>query len=100
MSLRSARLNQLMQGVIKTGPNIPKGPEHNEQDYLLWMDQTLMAYASAARRRKVPELFDTVAEKTGFSLSETKRLFGELLRLAPELLTFHLICQELERLRS
>ena len=100
MSLRSARLNQLMQGVIKNGLTIPKGPEHDEQDYLLWIDQTLMAYAEAARRRKVPELFDTIAQATGFSLAETKRLFGELLRLAPELLTFHLLCQELERLRS
>ena len=100
MSLRSARLNQLMQGVIKNGLTIPKGPEHNEQDYLLWIDQTLMAYAEAARRRKVSELFDTIAQTTGFSLAETKRLFGELLRLAPELLTFHLLCQELERLRS
>lgn len=100
MSLRSARLNQLMQGVIKNGLTIPKGPEHDEQDYLLWIDQTLMAYAEAARRRKVPELFDTIAQATGFSPAETKRLFGELLRLAPELLTFHLLCQELERLRS
>lgn len=100
MSLRSARLNQLMQGVIKNSTSIPKGPEHDEQDYLLWIDQTLMAYARAARRRKVPEFFDTVAQATGFSLAETKRLFGELLRLAPELLTFHLLCQELERLRT
>jgi hypothetical protein len=100
MSRRSARLNQLMQGVIKNGPNIPKGPEHDEQDYLVWIDQTLMAYAKAARFRKVPEFFDTVVQTTGFSLAETKRLFGELLRLAPELLTFHLLCQELERLRS
>ena len=100
MSLRSARLNQLMQAVIKSGPSISKGPEHNDQDYLLWIDQTLMAYATAARRNKIPTLFDTVAQKTGFSVDEIKRLFGELLRLAPELLTFHLICQELERLRS
>lgn len=100
MSLRSARLNQLMQGVIKSSPSIPKGPEHNEQDYLLWIDQTLMAYARAARRRKVHEFYDMVAQATGFSLAETKRLFGELLRLAPELLAFHLLCQELERLRS
>lgn len=100
MSLRSARLNKLMQGVIKNGLTIPKGPEHDEQDYLLWIDQTLMAYAEAARCRKVPDFFDTVAQATAFSLAETKRLFGELLRLAPELLTFHLLCQELERLRS
>lgn len=100
MSLRSARLNQLMQAVRKSGPSISKGPEHNGQDYLLWIDQTLMAYATAARRNKIPTLFDTVAEKTGFSVDEITRLFGELLRLAPELLTFHLLCQELERLRS
>lgn len=100
MSLRSARLNQLMQGVIKNAPDIPKGPEHEEQEYVLWIDQTLMAYASAARRNKVLVLFDKVAQSTGFSLTETKRLFGELLRIAPELLTFHLLCQELERLRS
>ncbi|KKN74396.1 hypothetical protein LCGC14_0391040 [marine sediment metagenome] len=100
MSLRSARLNKLMQGVIKDGPSIPKGPEHDEQDYLLWIDQTLMAYAKAARRRKVADFFDTAAQATGFSMAETKRLFGELLRLGPELLTFHLLCQELEKLRS
>jgi hypothetical protein len=100
MSLRSARLNQLMQAVIKSGPSISKGPEHNDQDYLLWIDQTLMAYATAARRNKISTLYDTVSQKIGFSVNEIKRLFGELLRLAPELLTFHLLCQELERLRS
>ena len=100
MSLRSARLNQLMQAVIKSAPSISKGSEHNDQDYLLWIDQTLMVYAIAARSNKIPTLFDTVAQKTRFPLDEVKRVFGELLRLAPELLSFHLLCQELERLRS
>ncbi|NOX41227.1 MAG: hypothetical protein GXP05_12160 [Alphaproteobacteria bacterium] len=99
MSLRSARLNQLMHAVIKSGPNIPKGAEHNNQAYLLWIDQTLMAYATAARRNKMAEFFNSVTLKSGFTLEETKRVFGELLRLGPELLSFHLLCQELERLR-
>lgn len=99
MSLRSARLNQLMHAVIKSGPNIPKGTEHNDQAYLLWIDQTLMAYAAAARRKEMTGFFSSAARETGFSLEETKRIFGELLRLGPELLSFHLLCQELERLR-
>lgn len=99
MSLRSARLNQFMQGAIKSGPSIPGGPEHNDQSYLLWIDQTLMVYAAAARRNKMPELLGSLAEQTGFTIDETKRAFGELLRLGPELLSFHLLCQELERLR-
>jgi hypothetical protein len=99
MSLRSARLNQLMQAVIKSGQSIPRGPEHGDQSYLLWIDQTLMAYATAARRNKVPELVKSAADQTGFTLGETRMIFGELLRLGPDLLSFHLICQELERLR-
>lgn len=99
MSLRSARLNQLMHVVIKSGPKIPEGAEHNDQAYLLWIDQMLMAYAAAARRKKTTDFFSSAAQETGFSLEETKRIFGELLRLGPELLSFHLLCQELERLR-
>ena len=59
----------------------------------------LMAYAAAARRKKTTDFFSSAAQETGFSLEETKRIFGELLRLGPELLSFHLLCQELERLR-
>jgi hypothetical protein len=100
MSLRSARLNQVMQSVIKSRvTDVQEGPEHKGHPVLHWIDQTLMAYAKAARTGTTSDFFEKAAMWTGLTDTQIAAAFGELLRLGPELFSFHLLCHELERLR-
>lgn len=98
MSVRGARLNVVMRAMAKNVPSAKLDAQGSEVTD--WAQAALRAYATAARGEKVSQFVASTATVTGLEESEVLSSVGELCRLAPEMLSFFLICSELERYRS
>jgi hypothetical protein len=99
MSKRSHRLN-LLTGAL--GRDVRTGLiEGDEQDASTRMiDRAVIAYARAARAGRWDEKAAETAGRCELPRAEILAATGEVLRLAPELLAFHLLAAELERRTS
>ena len=92
MSERSLALNQICRSVREQGRPLALSASDAEGSVTM-IDRLLAAYAHCARRSKLDEFRKWIGGDRGL------RSLGEAIRLAPELLAFHLLVAELEATR-
>lgn len=98
MSERGARLNRVLRALAAETEE--KAAFSQDDEVVTWANEALRTYAKASRQATTPALLARVAAASSLTQSNVLAALGELLRLAPELFSFHLICAELERIRT
>lgn len=75
---------------------VPASLDETERELHQRITSLLSSFATASRRQKTENWTERVSRSSGMEADEVIRAMGDVLRLAPELFTLHMIVAELE----